>query len=167
MLVSKLKNNALGASGMPLPDRPTQDALAFALTAEAQGAGIWSFRRDPVLTADIVREVPSAAKENHGAPDVYRLTVSCREDNHEASLQLAWSPGLPQRERPITVAMDGKPPVAYKLEGAQPGSLTLPAVPLPQTSLAVSDVFADEKVVFPFTELNPGDRKALESCIAP
>src|SRR5579872_6892013 len=38
MLVSKLKGKALGAAGLPLPEKATQDALEAALTAESAGA---------------------------------------------------------------------------------------------------------------------------------
>ena len=42
MIVSKLKGNALGASGTALPDRATQDALLAALSEEATGATQWA-----------------------------------------------------------------------------------------------------------------------------
>src|SRR5688572_6037985 len=38
MMVSKLKTGAIGASGLELPDSPTQDAFLAALTAKSAGA---------------------------------------------------------------------------------------------------------------------------------
>jgi hypothetical protein len=181
MLVSKLNGGAFGASGRPLPDRATQNALRNALTAEAQGAGEWTFRRAqsgsnvPVMTASVVKEVPAA-----GEPDLYRLTVTCREDTHEAEMRLAWSPGVPETGRAMAVTVDGNQSVTYNVEGSEkmgngqaggsgPGDTSLfrsPASVLPERSLVVSGLFGDEKVVFPFSELNPAIRQTLSACMA-
>ena len=47
MLVSKLRNGALGASGLPVPDKATGGALLLALTAEAAGAHEWTVTAQP------------------------------------------------------------------------------------------------------------------------
>ena len=41
MILSKLKAKALGASGLPLPDKATQGALLSAISAEAIGTDQW------------------------------------------------------------------------------------------------------------------------------
>src|ERR1017187_9486392 len=63
MRVMKLKAKAMGASGMPLPDRKAEDALLGALSEKAVGASGWTVNRtqSPAITASIVREVPSTA----------------------------------------------------------------------------------------------------------
>jgi mono/diheme cytochrome c family protein len=191
MMVSKLKTGALGAGGGKLPDRAIQDALQNALTLESVGAGKWYFNQTqdaatqaPLLIASVVQEAASKAK---GQPDLYWLTLTCREDNHETAMQLAWSPGVPENGRSLSVALDGKPPVTYRVEGAEtmgngqvgtsgPGSIMLyenkedsrtgkltPA--LPEKTLTVSNVFGDEKVEFPFNELNQNARQSLSACM--
>jgi hypothetical protein len=95
MIVSKLNGGALGASGRPLPDKTTQDALLHALMSETAGSGNWtvsqvsdSASKAPTLSAAMVRGVPSTAKENAGGQDLYRLTLSCRTDTHEGDCPL-------------------------------------------------------------------------------
>ena len=191
MLVSKLKARAMGAAGIPLPDKATQDALESALAAEAAGAGAWTVNRTPnpatqatIVTASIVQEVPSTA--NQGEPDLYRLTLTCRSDTHEAEMLLAWSPGIPHQNPVMTAIVDGKSRFSYKIEdgekmfiGASGNSGTGAAIlyatqdragvpkvamPLPAQTLAVSGALSDEKVVFPFGDLAPAARQALSPC---
>jgi hypothetical protein len=120
MLVSKLKSNALGASGQPLPDKATQDALMEAFVAESEGSNRWVVNTQaPVISASIVRELPSTARDNDGAPDVYRLTVTCRADTREGHMQVAWSPAVPAPGREVPVAVDGKALFTYKVEGKE------------------------------------------------
>jgi len=177
MLASKLKAKAMGAAGIPLPDRPTQDALLGALSAEAVGATGWTVNRTqgPAISASIVREVPSTA--NGGEPDMYRLTLTCRADTHEAGMQLAWSPGVPETGRVMSAAPDGKAPFTYKIDGAEkmgngadgtsgPGAIDLRAMPLPAKTLTIRNLFPDETAVFPFGDLNPAVRETLSTCFA-
>jgi hypothetical protein len=182
MMVSKLKGKALGASGMPLPDRATQEALQDALTLEAAGAGKWTFKRTqdpaskaPILIAIVVRDVTSGV--NGGEQDLYWLTLTCREDSHKAAMQLAWSPGVPKTGQPMSVAVDGNPPVEYTVEGNEkmgngqagtsgPGAIRLNALALPEKTLAVSNLFGEGRIVFPFDELNRTARQALSACFA-
>ena len=187
MIVSKLKGNALGASGTPLPDRATQDALLAALSEEATGATQWAVRRTgDLLTASVVREVPVTT--NGGAPDLYRLTLTCRSDTHEAEMQLAWSPGVPNDRQPMSASVDGGAPITYQVEGHEtmgngqagtsgpgaavlyatkhsPGAPTL-ATPVPQQSLTVTNLFPGETVVFPFGGLNPSVQQSLSACFS-
>jgi len=191
MLASKLKAKAMGAAGLPLPDRATQDALLSALSAAAAGAGEWTVNRTqnsatqaPILTASIVQEVLSAA--NAGEPDLYRLTLTCYVDTREAEMQLAWSPGVPQTGQLISGAVDGKALFTYKVEGSErmgngsdvnsgPGAAILYttkkdsaaprfAMPLPAQTLAIRNLFPDETVMFPFGALTPTVRQTLSTC---
>lgn len=186
MLASKLKGKALGASGQPLPDRATQDALLDALSAEAAGSGEWVVKiQAPILTASIVEQVPSSAKDNAGEPDLYRLTVTCNTGTREAEMQLAWSPGVPQQGRAMLTAVDGKALFTYKVEGIEkngngmggtsgPGAAILystkavsgvpKAMPLPSKMLTIRNLFADETVVFPFGALAQPVRHELSGC---
>ena len=172
MLVSKLRGKALGASGQPLPDRATQDALDAALAAEAVGAERWVTRTNAgTITASIVRGVPAPNGEE---PNLYRLTVSCRADNKSGTIQLAWSPGVPSNGQIMAVAVDGQTPHGYKVEGKEmmgngqagtsgPGAIELKET-LPVESLSVRNLFGAQGVVFPFAELDPQMRRSLIPC---
>jgi hypothetical protein len=174
MLVSKLKGKAMGAAGIPLPDRATQDALLSALSSEAAGASGWNVIRTPILTASVVQGALSAA--NGGEPDLYRLTLTCNADTHEGEMQLAWSPGVPSPDRVMSFAVDEKAPLTYKVESGEKmfkgasgdsgtGAIILyPAIPLPAQTLTISNLFSDETVVFPFGGLTQPVRKALSTC---
>jgi hypothetical protein len=105
MIVSKMKSGAFDAAGIPAPDQATQDALIGALSASAAGASRWPFRQaahrppEPRRAREHRAGVVSSA--NHGEPDLYRLTLTCRAAAHEG-VQLAWSPNVPgngQRSR--------------------------------------------------------------------
>src|SRR5438552_4720599 len=65
MLLSKLRNGAMGAAGLGIPDEQTRDAWVAATAAQAARAGEWSVIRaarplsnGAMLTASIVRTVP-------------------------------------------------------------------------------------------------------------
>src|SRR5215510_4041722 len=45
MMISKLKSGAMGAAGLGVPDRPTQDAFFDALLAKSSGAEEWALTR--------------------------------------------------------------------------------------------------------------------------
>ena len=89
MMLAKLKTGALGAAGIPEPDRATVDAWTKATAAEASGANEWTVHQTTAatVTASIVREVPSAAFP--AQPDLYRLTLTCHLDTHDSETQLA------------------------------------------------------------------------------
>jgi cytochrome c551/c552 len=70
LVLSKVENTALGAAGIPVPDRPTQDALIAALTAESAGANNWIVERSssaPLIVASIVQGIPSTRKGSRSA----------------------------------------------------------------------------------------------------
>src|ERR1700722_20267035 len=65
MLLSKLRNGAMGAAGLGIPDKETSEAWVAVTTRQAAGATNWTvIRRELpgtkplILTASIVREVP-------------------------------------------------------------------------------------------------------------
>jgi hypothetical protein len=174
MLVSKLKAKAMGAAGIPLPDRTTQDALLEALSAEAIGASGWNVTtQTAIVNASIVRQVPSADRTQLD-PDVYRLTLTCRVDTHEGEMQLTWSPGVPETGRAMSAAVDGKAPITYKVDGSEqmgngagpsgPGAFILSSTPLPEQTLTIGNLFPDETVVFPFGGLTQTVRRELSTC---
>jgi hypothetical protein len=159
MLISKLKVGAMGAGGFGVPDRATQDALLSALSAEAAGASEWTVSEEgPLLTAGILRELPSTTYA--GSTDRFRLRLTCNAGTREAEIQVGWAPGNPEEGRPMSVAVDGNAPLAYKAEGGEkqgngksgPGSVILP-IALPAQTLTISDIFPDETVVFPLGDL--------------
>ena len=45
MLLSKLRNGAMGAAGLGIPDTPTREAWVAATTAQAAGAENWTVTR--------------------------------------------------------------------------------------------------------------------------
>src|SRR5262245_47629276 len=47
MMVSKLKSGAIGAAGLPEPDKGTQDSLLKALTEKSAGGDQWILDRTP------------------------------------------------------------------------------------------------------------------------
>jgi hypothetical protein len=193
MMLAKLKTGAIGAAGVKIPDNVTVQAWISAMAAESDGANRWSVNRaeDPaskatILSASIVRDVPSAVSAD--VPDSYRLTVSCRTDTREAKVQLAWSPAVPKQGQVLSALVDGKPLSTYKVEGTEkmgngsngssgPGSIILYPAPsnsgssqlamaLPADSLAISDAFPNETVVFPFGELTQRQRQDLSACFS-
>jgi hypothetical protein len=189
MMVSKLKAQAMGAAGIPLPDKTTQDALLRALSAEAAGAGEWTVNQTPathasLLSASVVEETPSAA--NPGEPDLYRLTLTCNLDTQEAEMQLAWAPGVPSKHQVISALVDGKALFTYKVDGSEKmfigatgtsgtGAVILydtnknsaapkTEMPLPAQTLTISNLFPDKTVVFPLSGLTQPVHQALETC---
>lgn len=180
MMLSKLDSGAMGASGQKLPDKPTQKALYDALKARSAGSEKWVVRRNAgVMTASMVRSVP--AKDQ---PDLYRLVVTCRPDSHDAEVRLAWSPATPKKDIVMSAVADGAQPVAIKMDMIEqypmggkmsdsgPGSLVLTStkeesrVPLAKQSLAIRNLFGEEAVDFPLSELSASVRRQLSACFA-
>jgi hypothetical protein len=139
-----------------------------------------------MLTASILREMPSP--KNISQADMYRLTLTCDAGTHEAGMQLTWAPGVPEAGSVMSAVVDGNAPVTYKVEGSEKmfhgatgmsgtGAVLLYAAkenagipklvkPLPEQTLTVSGLFADETVVFPFGGLTPAVRQALSACFS-
>src|SRR5712691_1354563 len=90
----KMRSGAMGAAGIPIPDKATIDALIHAFAAASGGAMDWTVERSkdaaasaPILTASILREMPSAT--NTREAEVYRLIASCNSATQEGEVQLA------------------------------------------------------------------------------
>jgi len=169
MMASKLRNQALGASGKPLPDKATQDELLAMLTAQGSGANKWSVHG---TTVSIVKEIHTRPD-----PDLYRLTLTCNSDTRKGEIQVAWSPDVPQQGAAVSAVVDGKAKFQYTVEGHEkmgngsdvtsgPGALVLSAMPLPDRTLTVSNIFRSDIVEFPFNELDPAARKSLSACFS-
>jgi hypothetical protein len=182
----KMKSGAMGAAGIPIPDQATIDALISALASETTGANDWNVSRThdtamkaPVLTASILRELPSA---NPGEAAMFRLVLACNTATHEGEMQLAWAP-LPQRGT-LSAVVDGKNPITYRVDGTEtmgngspattgPAAISLyepkkephpPRVLLPAHSLRIENLFPDEPVEFPFGDLPKTARESLAVC---
>ncbi len=173
LIASKMKVGAMGAAGLPIPDRATQDALVSALSADAAGYGEWTVSlQGPILTASIVREVPSS--RNAGDTDLYRLTLICLADTHEVRMVLAWAPGASPKGQTVSVAIDGKEPFTFQTDdgekrfkgtvGTMGTGATILSVTLPERSLTIANLFPDETVAFPFADLTQTARQELSAC---
>jgi hypothetical protein len=180
MLLSKLRNGAMGAAGLGVPDAPTQARWVAATTAQAEGAKAWTVIRDqvrdskaPVLTASIVRDA-APRKPGMDAP-LYRLTLGCDAASHRGEIQLTWSPDAPQKDRTFSVSADGTGAIPHRLEGREETmgngtaatsglAWTVLKAPLPEKTLTVSDLFPGETVAFPLGELEPRVRQQLALC---
>jgi hypothetical protein len=177
MMLGKLKAGALGAAGLPQPDKVTTEALIHAFTIQSAGATEWTVERtkDAELVASIVREVP--APNNPGGVELYRLIVSCKPTTHSGSIDVAWSP-TPQTGA-LTVAVDGKASVSYTVKGSErmgTGSMTTFGIAtvrladmrtLPAQSLTIRDLFPGDLVVFPFASFEGEVRRQFSVCFLP
>jgi hypothetical protein len=164
MLAAKLKGGAIGASGLPHPDRATQDALLRALTLKAAGAAKWNFSQTAsIIAASSVQELPSPRVP--GEMDLYRLTITCDADSREARMQLAWAPGDVEDGAAITVSNDMKGPATYALRKGE-GHVFLDARKqgLPAQSLSVRGLIYGETAVFAFNDLSHAAREMLAIC---
>jgi len=163
MILSKLRNGAMGAAGFGIPDPASREAWVEATAAQAERAGSWTLiRTGPVVTASIVRDVTPRQAGTKDAP-VYRLTLACDIGSHMGDMQLTWSPA-PQSDRTFSVAVDGNAGIAQRLEGKEKAAVILHA-PLAEKTLTVNDLFPGESVVFPLAELNQADRRQLAMCL--
>ncbi len=173
-IATKMKVGAMAAAGLPVPDRATQDALVSALTADAAGYSQWSVSlQAPLLTASIVRELPSP--KSAGDTDLYRLAVTCNADTHEAKMVLAWAPAASPKGQTTSATVDGQPPFTFQVDGSEkmfPGTLgtmgtgatILSAAQLPARTLTITNLFPDETVVFSFSDLTAAARQQLSAC---
>ncbi|HEX4133685.1 MAG TPA: hypothetical protein VHY84_03610 [Bryobacteraceae bacterium] len=174
MLLSKLRNGAMGAAGLGVPDKPTQEAWVAATTAQAERSRDWNVTRTTDLTASIVRDV-APRKPGEDSP-LYRLTLDCNTATHQGDFQLSWSPA-PQTNRTFSVSEDGNAGIPYKLDGREEkmgngtaGTSGMAATklngPLPEKTLTVTDLFPGETVVFPLDNLDRTVRKQLAGCLS-
>ncbi len=169
MLLTKLNGGAMGAAGLPIPNKPTQDAWIAATSAQSEHAGDWNVIHASVLTASVVRDVPTRK------PALYRLTLTCDTESHRGEIQLTWSP-QPQTDRTFFVSADGAPAIGHRLEGREEkmgnGAIAATGLaaaklntPFAEKSLTVTGLFPGEKTVFPLAGLDPATRKQLGVCL--
>lgn len=184
------RSGALGAAGIPTPDKATQEALIHAFALQSAGATEWTVERSkdrtaqaPGLTVSILRELPSA--KNPGEAGMYRLIASCSAATREGSIQLAWSPVA--QSGTLAVSVDGQAAVPYRVQGSETmgnGSkvvlqglaalvlaetrrgVSRTRLPFPAESLTISDLFPGETVTFPFANLPQDARRELSACFA-
>ena len=187
LVAKKMKSGAMGAAGIPIPDKATIDALINALASEATGANEWHVNRaqNPatkasILTASILREIPSA--RDSGEVEMYRLVIACDAASREGEMQLVWAP-VPAKGT-LSASVDGKAPVTYQVEGLEKmsnGSQATPALAaislyeskidsqiprmaLPVRSLLIVNLFPNESVEFSFGDLPQAARQSLGAC---
>jgi hypothetical protein len=116
-----------------------------------------------------LREKPSVIQE--GATDSYRLIVRCRPDTREGEIKIAWANPPAREGQMMAVTIDRTQAFQHKVEGGRaqgngnngPGATVL-KVPLPLQSLTISNLFAEDNVVFPFGELSPAARRDISTC---
>jgi hypothetical protein len=182
MLLSKLRNGAMGAAGLGIPDSATRDAWVAAAAAQADRAKSWTVIRTeapgskaPVVTASIVRDV--APRNLDTDAPVYRLTLACNNASHKGEIQLTWSPAA-QTSRTFFVSADGNAGIPHRLEGREEKmgngtalttglAAAMLNAPLSEKTLTITDLFPGETVVFPLGELDQVDRRQLTVCFAP
>ena len=179
MMLSKLNNGAMGAAGNGVPSKAAQQAWLESTKEQAARADEWFVSREgPTLSAGIVRKAPPRKPDSNDAP-VYRVLMVCNSSTGIGEMQLTWSP-QPQTGRTMTLSVDGKSPVEYRIEGVESmgngetvqsghASAVLSngkngKLALPKESLIVRDLFAGETVEFPFVGLNKQALSELNHC---
>jgi carbon monoxide dehydrogenase subunit G len=186
LIEKKMRSGAMGAAGIPIPDKATIDALIHAFAVESAAAMDWTVERAkeaaaPMLTASILREAPSA--RNAGEAEVYRLIASCNSATQEGEMQLAWSPVA--QSGTLTASVDGNAAARYRVEGSEKmgnGSgvvlhglaalalaetkrgVSRTGLPFPAESLTISDLFPGETVTFSFANLPKDAQKVFAAC---
>ena len=183
----KMRSGAMGAAGIPIPDKATIDALIHAFSVASAGAMDWTVERSkltasaPILTASILREMPSATST--GEAEVYRLIASCNSTTQEGEMQLTWSPIA--QSGALAASVDGNPAAQYRVEGSEKmgngsgvvlhglAALALAetkrgasrtGLPFPAESLTISDLFPGERVTFSFANLPEDARHEFKAC---
>ena len=180
MILSKLRNGAMGAAGNGVPDKAAQKAWLDSTAEQAAGATEWFVTREnaSVVSAGLVREVPPRKPSSPDVP-VYRILLTCDTATSQGEMLLTWSPE-PQTGRVVAASVDGNTPVEYKLEGKEsmgngsPVQSGLAALvlnsraqkrfPLASRSLTVRELFPGEAVEFSFLDLDAGVHSDLKKC---
>jgi hypothetical protein len=184
LVAKNMQHGAMGAAGLPIPDKPTIGAFINALASESTGASEWNVQRVPdpatsaiVLAASILRELPSPNAAGEAA--AYRLVIECNTATHESQMQLAWAP-VP-RSGTLHVSVDGITSRTYRVEGTEtmgngsqvkagPAAINLIEskgdMPLPAHSLTFGSLFPDQTVAFSFDSLPPSARESLAACFS-
>jgi hypothetical protein len=172
LLDKRMKSGAMGASGIPIPDKAIVESLIHAFAVESAGATEWNVeQRGETLTASMAREAISPY--NNDEAEVYRVIASCKESTREGFLQLSWSP-IPHGGT-LAASVDGDRAAQFPVEDSEKkgygngipfqglASLALTDQPLPADSLTI-DLFLAQTVRFPFADLPRNARRALSPC---
>jgi hypothetical protein len=186
----KTRSGAMGAAGIPVPDKATIDALIHAFAVESTRATEWTVERSydapagaSMLTVSTLREMPSA--KNAGEAEAYRLIASCNLATREGEVQLAWSPVA--QSGTLAASVDGNAAARYRVEGSEKmgnGSVVVlhglaalvladtkrgvsrTGLPFPAESLTISDLFPGETITFSFTDLPKEARREFKACFS-
>jgi hypothetical protein len=185
MMVSKLNNGAIGAAGLPEPDKDTQESLLKALTEKSAGGDQWILDRAPDPVAQVPLVVVSIVREGAFTRELYRLKVSCRPETREGNIELTWAPKGAEDKRVISVAADDGATKTVRIEGGEAmanggksqssAALALHRAHAPASApdlissllvrvLSVSDILPREHIAFPFDTLAPAYRQELSRC---
>lgn len=183
----KMKSGAMGAAGIPIPDKPIIDALIRAFTLQSAGAMDWIIGRSkhaasgPTLTASMLQEILSTKNSNEA--EVCRLIVSCNSATQEGEVQLAWSPVA--QNGTLAASVDGKAAIQFRVEGSERmgngsgvvlrglAALVLAqtrsgadrtGLPFPAESLSIRGLFPGETVMFSFANLPEDARQEFNMC---
>jgi hypothetical protein len=173
VLVDKrMKSGAMGASGIPIPDKAIIESLIHAFAVESAAATEWNVeRRDGALTASTAREATSPYNKDEA--EIYRITASCKEATGKGFLQLSWSPIA--HGGTLTVSVDNSGATKYEIEQTEKkgygdgigfqglASVALAGQSLPADSLT-TDLFLGQTVRFSFASLPLDARRALSPC---
>jgi len=174
LVAERSKTGAMGAAGIPIPDKPTIDALIAALTAEANGDLDWHVDPEHVVTASILREVTGTS--GAGTAEMYRLVVACDPVGRIGEMRVSWSPA--PKLGALTVIVDGATPQTYQAEatesmatGGQAAASGATARlssagPLPARTLTSGYLFPGQTVEFPFSNLPQAARQSLAACFS-
>jgi len=167
MMLSKLKNGAMGAAGKGVPNKAAQRAWLDSTTEQASGAKEWFVtHQGDTVSAGIVREAPLRKAGSTDAP-LYRLQMTCNAATRAGEMQLTWSP-QPSTVEAFTVSTDGHPPVAVAPLAGDNASAILSTGKrggaLAKESLVIRDLFPNETVEFPFASLDAKTHAALDKC---
>jgi len=176
-VLKMMKASAMGAAGQGVPDEETQVMFARTLALQSKGAFEWNLRwedtgtdaQDRTLIASILREKPSV--KYRGVTDSYRLIVSCRVGTREGEIKVTWANAPAGEGQMMAVAVDSAATFQHKVEGGRaqgngndgPGA-TILKIPLPTQSLTISNLFGDDNLVFPFSDLSQATQRDLAVC---
>jgi hypothetical protein len=172
LVEKRMKSGAMGASGLPIPDKAIIESLIHAFAVESAGATEWNVERHgETLTASTAREALSPY--NSDEAEVYRVIASCKQSTRDGFMQLSWSP-IPHGGV-LAVSVDGARATQFSVEESEKkgygneipfqglASLALTNQPLPASSLTI-DLFLAQTVRFSFANLPADARRALSPC---
>ena len=179
MILSKLKNGAMGAAGNGVPDKAAQRAWIESTTEQAAGAKKWFVTRDgDTVSAGIVREMPPRHTGSTDTP-VYRLQMVCNAATAAGEMGAHLVAGTPDWNHAHGVigralagwfSLTGRESMgngATVQSGHASAVLSTGkggAVTLAKNSLVVRDVFPGETVEFPFANLDASTHAVLSKC---